>query len=151
MKIGFFGCGNMGAALAEGFKKNYPGVEQYFFTPSNIKAQHLAAKLGGHFVNFAVDMPQDLDWYILAFKPQSLMDFNFAFNRNAKVLSVLAGTGIETLEIKFQINHVARLMPNTPSSIGFGANLFYANFESEEIKKLLGALGKVFTMKSEKE
>ncbi|MBC7713143.1 MAG: pyrroline-5-carboxylate reductase [Rhizobacter sp.] len=154
MKIGFFGCGNMGTAIAEGFKKNYPensGLELYFFTPSKTKAKDLADRLGGHFVSFAVDMPKDLDWYILAFKPQSLMDFNFAFNSNAKVLSVLAGTGIEALEKKFQINHVARLMPNTPSSIGFGANLFYANFDSEDMKKLLAALGKLFTMKSEKE
>lgn len=151
MKIGFFGCGNMGAAIAHGFKKNYPGVEQYFFTPSKTKAQELANLLDGHFVNFIVDMPKDLDWYILAFKPQSLSDFSFAFPAEAKILSVLAGTGIERLEKKFQVSHIARLMPNTPSSIGLGANLFYANFEASEMKNLLGALGKVFTMKSEKE
>jgi pyrroline-5-carboxylate reductase len=151
MKIGFFGCGNMGQALATGFNKSYPGVEQYFFTPTKSKARDLAIKLDGHFVEFSVDMPNDLDWYILAFKPQSLTDFKYLFNSNSKVLSILAGTAIETLEKKFQISHVARLMPNTPSSIGLGANLFYAHFDSEDIKKLLGALGKVFTMKSEKE
>ena len=151
MKIGFFGCGNMGAAIAQGFKKNSPNVELYFFTPSKTKAKDLADNLGGHFVNFIVDMPKDLDWYILAFKPQSLNEFCFQFQKNAKILSVLAGTGIETLEKKLQVNQVARLMPNTPSSVGFGANLFYANFETEEMKKLLNSLGKVFTMKSEKE
>jgi pyrroline-5-carboxylate reductase len=151
MKIGFFGCGNMGAAIAEGFKKNYPSVEQFFFSPSKTKAQELSIKLSGHFINIIEDMPKDLDWYILAFKPQSLNDFDFLFNQDAKVLSILAGTGIDALEKKFKIDHVARLMPNTPSSIGVGANLFYADFEADEIKKILGVLGKVFTMKSEKE
>ena len=151
MRIGFFGCGNMGSAIATGFKKNYPGVEQYFFSPSKTKAQALAINLDGHFVDLLSDMPQDLDWYVLAFKPQSLSDFSFDFPAEAKILSVLAGVGIENLEKKFQVGHVARLMPNTPSSLGFGANLFFANFESTQMIKLLGALGKVFIMKSEKE
>lgn len=151
MRIGFFGCGNMGAALAEGFKKNHPGVELYFFTPSKTKAQVLAEKTGGHFVNFLVDMPKDLDWYILAFKPQSLSEFSFQFKEDAKILSVLAGTGIETLTKKFQVKNIARLMPNTPSSVGFGANLFFSDFESGVMKDYLLALGKLFTMKSEAE
>ncbi len=151
MKIGFFGCGNMGSAMAQGFKKNYPGVEQYFFTPSKTKAKELASSLGGTFVEFSVDMPKDLDWYILAFKPQSLNEFSFSFAENSKLLSVLAGTGIDTLEKKFKIKQIARLMPNTPSSVGMGANLFYADFVALEMKKLLESLGKVFTMKSEKE
>ncbi|QDK41452.1 hypothetical protein DOM21_08280 [Bacteriovorax stolpii] len=151
MRIGFFGCGNMGAALAEGFKKNHPGVEMYFFTPSKTKAQQLAEKTGGHFVSFLVDMPKDLDWYVLGFKPQSLSEFTFQFNENAKILSVLAGTGIDTLEKKFQVKNIARLMPNTPSSLGMGANLFYAGFETGEFKDYLRALGKLFTMKSEAE
>ena len=150
MRIGFFGCGNMGAALATGFKKD-PAVEQYFFTPTQTKAKELAGKLGGTFIENAEDMPQDLDWYILAFKPQSLNDFSFSFPENAKILSVLAGTGIDTLEKKFKTSKIARLMPNTPSSIGLGSNLFYAGFDAGEIKKLLGSLGKLFTMKSEKE
>lgn len=151
MRIGFFGCGNMGAALARGFKKNHPEVEQYFFTPSKTKAQLLAEETGGHFVSFVVDMPKDLDWYILAFKPQTLSEFTFAFPENAKILSVLAGTGIETLEKKFQVKNIARLMPNTPSSVGFGSNLLYAGFETNLLNDYLGALGKLFIMKSEAE
>ena len=151
MRIGFFGCGNMGTALAEGFKKNYPSIQQYFFTPGKDRARALAQKVDGHFVNFVVDMPKDLDWYILAFKPQSLSEFNFSFTPEAKILSVLAGTGIETLEKKFQVKNIARLMPNTPSSVGAGANLFYSPFESSEMEKLLEALGSVFKMKSEAE
>jgi len=151
MRIGFFGCGNMGAALAHGFKKFDPTVEQYFFTPSKTKAQELASLVDGHFVEFSADMPKDLDWYVLAFKPQSLTDFSFEFNTNSKVLSVLAGTGIDKLSKKFDVLNVARLMPNTPSGIGEGANLFYCAFESGAMVEMMKGLGKLFIMKSEAE
>jgi pyrroline-5-carboxylate reductase len=151
MRIGFFGSGNMAQALALGFKEKYPSVEQYFFTPSQVRAQDLASRVQGHFVEQLTDMPLDLDWYILAFKPQSLNEFSFAFAPNAKILSVLAGTGIDTLEKKFQVKNIARLMPNTPSSVGMGANLLYSPFEVGEMKDMLKTLGKLFPMKSENE
>lgn len=151
MRIGFFGCGNMGAALAHGFKKFDPAVEQYFFTPSKTKAQELAAQVNGHFVELVTEMPKDLDWYVLAFKPQSLTDFSFEFNNNSKILSVLAGTGIEKLSKKFEVEKVARLMPNTPSGIGAGANLYFSPFDSGSMVEMLKGLGKLFIMKSETE
>lgn len=151
MRIGFFGCGNMGAALALGFKKFDPTVEQYFFTPTKTKAQELAGMVDGHFVEFAIDMPKDLDWYVLAFKPQSLTDFTFDFNNNSKILSVLAGTGIEKLSKKFNVENISRLMPNTPSGIGAGANLYYSPFDSGSMTEMLKGLGKLFIMKSEAE
>jgi pyrroline-5-carboxylate reductase len=151
MRIGFFGCGNMGAALAHGFKKFDPEVEQYFFTPSKTKAKELAIQVNGHFVELVTDMPKDLDWYILAFKPQSLMGFTFEFNNNSKILSVLAGTGIDKLTKKFEAEKVARLMPNTPSGIGAGANLYFSPFDSGSMIEMLKGLGKLFIMKSETE
>lgn len=149
MRIGIFGCGNMGAILARGFKQFDPSIEQYFFAPTQSKAQHLAISLGGNFVEHADDMPQDLDWYVLAFKPQSLNDFNYNFLPDSKILSVLAGTGVEKLTNKFNTNFVARLMPNTPSAIGFGTNLLYFPFEARPLIKMLESLGKLFLMESE--
>jgi pyrroline-5-carboxylate reductase len=151
MRIGFFGCGNMGTVLAQGFKKNYPAVEQYFYTPTQTRAEELAQILGGNLVKEVALMPKDLDWYVLAFKPQSLSEFHFDFNQNAKLLSVLAGTGIDNLVKKFKVQNIARLMPNTPSSIGEGANLLYANFDINVMQEMLKALGKLFIMKSEAE
>ena len=151
MRIGFFGCGNMGAAIAHGFKKFDPSIDQYFFTPSKTKAQVLAGELNGHFVENVLDMPQDLDWYVLGFKPQSLNEFNYNFRPDSKILSVLAGTGIDKLSKKFQTDLVARLMPNTPSAIGAGANLLYSPFEAKQMNEMLKGLGKLFIMKSEAE
>lgn len=156
MKIGFFGCGNMGTALALGVKKILPKAQLYFYTPSKTKAHDLAVKTKGHYIEDLVDMPENLDWYILSFKPQSLAEFDFSFSPDSKLLSVLAGVTIETLSKKFNISQVIRLMPNTPSSLGMGANLFYASPEVSErdvdnIKHVLEGLGKLFVMSSEEE
>ena len=151
MRIGFFGCGNMGAALAHGFKKFDPSVEQYFFTPTNTRALELAKLVDGHFVENISDMPSDLDWYVLAFKPQSLNDFSFTFKGQSKILSVLAGVGIEKLSKKFEVENISRLMPNTPSGIGAGANLYFSPFDSGSMVEMLKGLGKLFLMKSEAE
>ena len=149
MRIGIFGCGNMGAIIAQGFKKFDPKIEQYFFAPSQTNALNLVNKLGGHLVENLVDMPQDLDWYVLAFKPQSLNDFNFEFLPDSKILSVLAGTSSEKISKKFNTFHVVRLMPNTPSAIGEGANLVFSPFETTDLFEMLKCLGKLFIMESE--
>ena len=64
---------------------------------------------------------------------------------------MLAGASIEKLSKKFQTNFVARLMPNTPSAIGVGANLFFSPFETINLIEMLKCLGQLFIMKSEAE
>ncbi|RPJ79309.1 MAG: hypothetical protein EHM20_01780, partial [Alphaproteobacteria bacterium] len=91
LKIGVFGCGNMGQALVLAISAQFPKAEFFLFTPSQINASALAEKVKGSALASLSDMPLDLDWYILAFKPQSLSGFAFNFAPNSKILSVLAG------------------------------------------------------------
>lgn len=154
IRIGFFGCGNMGSALASAIKSHLPNSEIFFYTPSKIKAESLAVQLGGVFVEDLSQMPKDLDWYFLLFKPQSLDEFNFSFSRNSKIVSVLAGVGVSRLVEKFKIEKIARLMPNTPSKLGLGANLLFlsSQFKSDEVEQISSVLhstGKIFKMESE--
>lgn len=154
LKIGVFGCGNMGRALVLGIKAQFPDTEFFLFTPSQIKAQELAIKVGGTFVKDLADMPKDLNWYLLGFKPQSLPDFHFDFLENSKIISVLAGVNTTKLTAKFNVQKIARLMPNTPSSIGEGASLLFLNSffnksETEEVNSLLVSTGKIYPMQSE--
>lgn len=147
MKVGIFGCGNMGQAIALGlFKAN---VELFLYTPGQTKAQELAEKTKGTHVKDLSLMPLDLDWYVLAFKPQQLPDFHFSFKENSKILSVLAGTDIEKMSLQFPKTQIARLMPNTPSKIGSGANLFYASFDAHDLTTKLKALGSIYKLSSE--
>lgn len=151
MKIGIFGCGNMGSAIAAGLSKSTSDSlpELYFYTPSKTKAMELARIHNGNYVELEDQMPKDLDWYILAFKPQTLNDFNFRFNEDVKILSVLAGIDINKLEKKFNVKKIARLMPNTPSRLGLGANLFFSDFDASDLTQKLTNLGKLFVTESE--
>jgi pyrroline-5-carboxylate reductase len=154
IKIGVFGCGNMGRALVLGMKAQFPEIQFYLYTPTNLKAQQLSNEVNGTFVRSLSEMPDSLDWYILAFKPQNLDQFQFEFSPKAKIISVLAGVNLSKLETKFNLFKIARLMPNTPAALGLGANLLFLNssfnqFEKAEIQKLLESTGKCFLMSSE--
>ncbi|MBC7540837.1 MAG: NAD(P)-binding domain-containing protein [Bacteriovorax sp.] len=156
LKIGVFGCGNMGRALVLGMKAQFPAADFFLFTPSKLKAQELAVTVGGKSLDQSVDMPRDLDWYLLAFKPQSLNEFQFNFAPDSKIISILAGVKTSKLIAKFNSKKIARLMPNTPSALGQGANLLFLNshfnqIEELEINSLLSATGKLFPMKTEED
>lgn len=156
MRFGIFGCGNMGRALVLGIKARFPDSEFYLYTPSQTKAQELAQQVSGIALTNLLDMPRDLDWYFLAFKPQSLDEFNFKFNSDSKVLSVLAGVKTEKLKAKFNITNIARLMPNTPSAIGLGANLLYlsksiSTVDALELENQLSSTGTIFPIKLEQD
>jgi pyrroline-5-carboxylate reductase len=149
MKIGFFGTGNMGSAIAQGIRQHSVDHEVYLYNPTIEKAKVLSQNIKGHVVDELDQMPRNLDWYFLAFKPQSLNQFHFDFANDSKVISVLAGTSIYTLEQKFQTNKIVRLMPNTPSSIGKGVNLLFAKFSIDDLLPLITATGKSFVLSDE--
>lgn len=156
IKIGVFGCGNMGRALVLGIKARFPNADFYLYTPTTTKAQELANLVHGHLVESLSHMPLDLDWYFLAFKPQNLNDFEFSFSPDSKIISVLAGVNTTKLSSKFQIKKIVRLMPNTPTSIGEGASLYYLNpnVSSDDEKamiEMLGATGRLFKMITEED
>lgn len=156
LKIGVFGCGNMGRSLVLGIKSHFNEAEFFLFTPSLLKARELAFSVKGISLDDISMMPLDLDWYILAFKPQSLADFQFNFLPNSKIISVLAGVNTSFLMEKFKVLKIARLMPNTPSSIGEGVNLLYLNqhFNADqmtELNALLSSTGSMYPMKTENE
>lgn len=156
LRIGVFGCGNMGSALVLGMRSLFPDAEFFLFTPSQTKALELARKVSGISLKNCSDMPLDLDWYLLAFKPQSLDEFSFNFSSGSRLISVLAGVQIAKLISKFNVKKIARLMPNTPSAIGLGANLLYLSedFKHDEIDQLnalIKSTGTIFLMKTEKD
>jgi len=154
LKIGVFGCGNMGRALVLAIGGKIPSIEFFLYNPNTLKAIDLAKGINAQVISNVEKMPIDLDWYIIAFKPQSLEDFSFPFSENAKLLSVLAGTKISKLQERFKIKKIARLMPNTPSSLGLGANLLFLNsefnsIEERQLHNILNSTGKIFKIASE--
>jgi len=146
----------MGQALVHGMRAQFPNAEFFLFTPTQDRARALALKVKGTSLADISDMPRDLNWYLLAFKPQTLNEFDFKFAPDSKVLSVLAGVKTSRLMSKFNITKVARLMPNTPSAIGEGANLLFfgehlSAEEKTELNSLMSATGSIFPMKTEED
>jgi len=125
MRIGFFGAGNMVEAIALGIFSKDLGHSLYFYTPSKTKAINLASKTNGKFIENIEDMPRDLDWYVLGFKPFQLNDFHFNFNSNAKIISLLASTPVKVIADKFSLDKILRVMPNTPTKVYQGMNLLF--------------------------
>jgi len=140
MRIGFFGFGNMGRAIGAALDSQISGLEFFIYTPSGSTP--------------LLEIPKDLDYYILAFKPQSLEEFHFDFLPEHKIISLLAGVSLETLIRKFHVSKIARFMPNTPALYREGAGLLflslkYSKDEKEQTIKMLESTGKVFLMETE--
>ncbi len=138
LSIGFFGAGNMTRAIVKGINTNYPKTQFYFYTPTKTKASDLANEFKGTLVENLSEMPKDLDYYFLGFKPQNLLDFHFDFKNESKIISMLAGIDTAKLESQFQQKNILRIMPNTPMRIGQGVTLaiFSSGFDLNSKKEL---------------
>jgi pyrroline-5-carboxylate reductase len=137
-------------------RARFPQTEFFCYTPSLVKARALAIEIDGHLIENIFDMPNDLDWYLLGFKPQSLNDFSYAFKADSKIISILAGVNTKKLRTKFNLEKIIRLMPNTPSAIGAGANLFFVNEfittqEAADFISLFMASGSLYKMITEED
>ena len=154
MRIGFFGAGNMANALTLSIKRKYPTFEFYVYSPSKITAQKLAKNLSGILIEELENMPADLDWYFLAFKPQNLADFNYKFRDKSKIVSILAGVSSIKLRLKLGDQKILRLMPNLPCAVSEGANLIYIpnyfnDSERSEIQEWSSSFGRTFYLENE--
>ena len=153
MKISFIGGGNMGEAMLSAI------IDKGLATPESVsvsdisesRRQHLKGKYG-----VAVMSDNRLarvrgEIVVLAIKPQDLAEVMAELKGQLKlgqlVLSIIAGTRIETLCRGLNYNCVVRAMPNTPAQIGEGMSVWTATTEVTEQQKgwagsILGAMGK---------
>jgi pyrroline-5-carboxylate reductase len=93
---------------------------------------------------------QGVDMVILACKPQNIeavsKDLKGHISKNSVVLSILAGTSMETLMNKLDTKTVVRSMPNTPAAILEGMTVWTASPATTDVQKklvsqVLAALG----------
>ena len=88
---------------------------------------------------------------ILAIKPQQLEAVASGLaprlGAETRVISMLAGTRVETLRARLSVAHVCRIMPNLPVAIGQGATAVWTDSPDPVLRALadhlLGALGLV--------
>jgi pyrroline-5-carboxylate reductase len=144
--IGIIGFGNMGSAIAEGIKKDYPVI---VFDKDKSKT----AKISGiGFAGNIVDTVKAADVIILAVKPQ---DFDMVLNeiksfvKDKLIISIAAGITTDYIaRCLGRSCNIIRAMPNLLAMIGKGATFLYSlNTASEDIdlaKELFGQLGKIW-------
>lgn len=158
-KVAVYGCGNMSQALIEGIHAHNKNIEFHTYTPSYIRAEELAQKVSGHAWKELNDIPA-CDYYLIACKPQQVKDLAQSLEgvlpENQVIISILAGTTVDQLKDLFKTEKVIRIMPNTPSLVGEGANLLFSSPETgneqvQFIEEQLKFISKVFNLNEESE
>ncbi len=161
LTTGFIGGGAMGEAILSAILKN--GLSQprgvCVSDVSESRRQYLEKKY-----NVAVTGDNRLaaanrDVVILAIKPQNssevLAGLNGCLKSGQVVLSIIAGTRIDTLCQRLNHQHIVRAMPNTPAQIGEGMSAWTATTEVTDQQKswarsILDVMGKEIYFDDEK-
>jgi pyrroline-5-carboxylate reductase (EC 1.5.1.2) len=156
--ISFIGGGNMARALANGLKRQYPGLRIHIVEP--VLAQHAA--LTGLADAIATQPSRAFlagsDAIVLAVKPQTMAEACTALASclsGELVVSIAAGTTLARLRAWLGgHDRLVRTMPNTPALLGAGMSGLYApeHLPAADVRlasELLAACGKVLRVDSE--
>lgn len=125
LKIGFIGCGNMGGALIKAAAKAGYADTIYICDHFAEKTEALSKELGVN-VSDNKTIASECDFVFMGVKPQ-VIDKAFAeisdilSQRNdCVIVSMAAGVPIEKIKTLSGYDHIIRIMPNMPVSVGEG-------------------------------
>ncbi len=156
----FVGAGNMASAMLRGLAKSPDGAPK--LRAADIDQERLDAlqELGLPIETFTEtkEAVRDCDLVVLAVKPQIIKpvartiasDLGIA----TAVLSIAAGTTINSLQSAAQTSQVMRAMPNTPALLGLGVTALYAPSDIRDdlvalAENVLSGCGAVFNVATE--
>ena len=127
-KISFIGAGRMATALAAGLvKKGFSISTLSAFDISDFASAKFSEKTGIRISKDIKDALSNADIVILAVKPQNVSEALSEARpliKDKLLISILAGTRIETLKGLSGCQRIVRVMPNTPALIGEGISVF---------------------------
>jgi pyrroline-5-carboxylate reductase len=117
MQIGLIGCGNMGRALARGWRRPLLCSD-----PIAARARQLAAEVSGEALEGNVEVARRCDLLVLAHKPSQLNEVAGEVRDYASaVASILAVTPLQALREAFPGRPVYRFLPSLPVEVRQGA------------------------------
>jgi pyrroline-5-carboxylate reductase len=159
MKIAVLGCGNMASPIIERIYQADSKLCFYTYTPSSTKAIRLAQKVNGVHVKELCDFPVDIDYVLVACKPQQFSNLIEGIPdslKKAKFISIMAGIPLEKIQKEIKHDCVIRVMPNTPVKLGEGISLVYSNSdkyskETKQVSKWFSYCGIIHEVTSERE
>ena len=135
-KLGFIGAGFMASSIINGVVKAKV-VDPREIIVSDINAHMLdrIATSGVSATQDSVEVCNFADFVVIAVKPQSFSEVAKTIKgcKCKKYISIMAGVKKQKINDYLGDVKVARCMPNTPCSIGFGAvGLDLSDYESED-------------------
>jgi pyrroline-5-carboxylate reductase len=153
-RISFLGSGNMATAIVDGIlsKKVATAADLACLGGNDPTGATLSARTGIRLATDVVDLCEQADAVVVAFKPQNLADADPRLaeaTRGKLVISILAGKKLATLARTFpHARGLVRAMPNTPGAIGAGITGWsslspLAQSDQTTVLAVLGALGVV--------
>lgn len=157
MKLGFFGCGNMGEAFLKSIlsQKVFESQDIIVCNREAEKNNRLAKQYNVK-TTLAPSGLQDCDILMVAFKPQNLAEISFVPRKGMVVVSMLAGKTIEKVQEKFMNTKIVRIMPNLGQFVDFGVTgvVFdpttnFEDVEREIVFLILESGGKVLELETE--
>lgn len=162
MKICFIGGGNMAAAMIAGMTSHgYKSQDIIVFDRNEHKCLNLSRKYNIETSTSLLDTVKLADIVILAIKPQNMSELikNIRDAVTSEQLIVTVAAGIQTNAYERLFNKeisFARTIPNTPSSLGYGATGIYFNSNITADKKaividIMQTMGVVTVVEDEKE
>lgn len=165
LHLTFIGCGVMAESIVAGLlRKKLVSFEQITAThPREARRKELTEKYGIQVFEKNTKAVEDIKRYensgvVLCVKPQRikgvLEELKDLVTPEQIVLSIVAGTRIETISEFLGSGKIVRTMPNTPSQIGAGMTAWtctekVSDEEKHQIKALLSALGKELFVENE--
>jgi pyrroline-5-carboxylate reductase len=153
MRLGFVGAGNMAGGLARGWaaaRDEAGAPEAMLFADADPeKARRLAEEVGGEAVEGNLALADQSDLVVLAVKPNVLDEVAPDLAKaGTPVISILAGTSLETLHTALPGLDLIRVMPNLGAQlrqavlcVAYGRTV--GDDERKRAAELLGLVGEV--------
>jgi pyrroline-5-carboxylate reductase len=159
-RIGFIGSGVMAEAMIKGMlRENVTSAGQIIASgPRRERGQQLAEKYTIVVTTNNAEAVDQADIVVLSVKPQMLSavleELSGKIQKDALVLSIVAGATIGKIERSLKHKGVVRSMPNTPAQIGEGITVWTASpdvkdEQREYAKAILNALGEELFVEDE--
>lgn len=133
--FGFFGCGNMGSALARAAAKSVGGEQVILSDLSKERLAQLSAELGAVAAQNNAEVANSARFLFLGVKPQMMQELLtelspllIARKERFVLVTMAAGLSIEAITKMVGAEYpVIRIMPNTSASIGQAMIIYAAN------------------------
>jgi len=149
--ITFIGNGNMALSIAQGLKEKY-NIEVVGRDMSHL--EHFESQLGKKIEKHLLkDFDMSHKTILLCVKPANVEEVSKQMKGKASLLiSVLAGTPLNTLQKAFKAKSTIRSMPNLAASVGASMTTLTGDVSSKhEALSILSAVGDTLWLNSEKE